>query len=274
MVQVTYPGVYVQEISSGVHAISGVSTSIAAFVGMSKRGPLLEPTRVLGFKDYERVFSADTSQGEMTEQVRQFFINKGEQAIIVRVAHDAHQAVAALRNRAGNVVLTLTSRDAGLDATQIRARVDYNTANPERTFNLTVFRETFDASGVPVVSASETFADLGMDPNRPRHAKAVIDQQSQLVGATVNAANVTAAAIVPLAVSARVFADAAAVVTAFGDAITKAGSNVGRFQIKVGNTPWLTVELAKAGLAFADIATRINAVLAPHTTATVSTPAI
>ncbi len=86
MAQVTYPGVYIQEIPSGFRAISGVSTSIAAFIGMCKRGPLLTPTRVLGLKDYERIFSPDTSQGEMTEQVRQFFINKGEQAWIVRVA--------------------------------------------------------------------------------------------------------------------------------------------------------------------------------------------
>ena len=46
---------------------------IAAFIGMAKRGPMLSPTRVLGFKDYERLFSEDTSQGEMTEQVQQFF---------------------------------------------------------------------------------------------------------------------------------------------------------------------------------------------------------
>jgi uncharacterized protein len=272
MVQVTYPGVYVQEISSGVHAISGVSTSIAAFVGMAKRGPLLEPTRVLGFKDYERVFSADTSQGEMTEQVRQFFINKGDQAIIVRVANGALQAAADLLDAAKKVVLTLTSRDAGLDANQIRARVDYNTANPERTFNLTLFRETFDANGKPVVSNSEAFADIGMDPDGPRYAETIINQQSQLVSAEVNAANVTTAAAV--SISAGIFADDAAVVTAFTTAITNAGSAVGRFQIKVGNTPWLTVELAKAGLAFADIAARINAVLAPHTNVTVSTPAI
>jgi hypothetical protein len=31
-VQVTYPGVYIEEIPSGVHAIIGVATSIAAFV--------------------------------------------------------------------------------------------------------------------------------------------------------------------------------------------------------------------------------------------------
>ena len=104
MVQLSYPGVYIQEIPSGFRAISGVATSIAAFVGMAKRGPLRTPTRVLGVKDYERIFSADTSQGEMTEQVRQFFINGGEQAFIVRIAQGAQEASLALRNADGTVV--------------------------------------------------------------------------------------------------------------------------------------------------------------------------
>ena len=39
-VQPTYPGVYVQEVPSGVRTITGVSTSVAAFVGMVNRGPL------------------------------------------------------------------------------------------------------------------------------------------------------------------------------------------------------------------------------------------
>ena len=152
MVQLTYPGIYVQEIPSGFRAISGVSTSIAVFVGMAKRGPLLEPTRVLGFKDYERIFSPDTSQGEMADQVRQFFINGGEEAFIVRIADGALEATVGLRNADGDVVLGLQSRDAGLDANQLRVRVDYNTSSPERTFNLTILRETFDASGAAVVS--------------------------------------------------------------------------------------------------------------------------
>jgi phage tail sheath protein FI len=274
MAQVSYPGVYIQEIPSGFRAISGVSTSIAAFVGMAKRGPLLEPTRVLGFKSYEGIFSADTSQGEMTEQVRQFFINGGEQAIIVRVAEGAQEATVDLRNPANAIVLSLESRDAGLDANQIRARVDYNTASPERTFNLTVFRETFDASGTAVVSALETHSGLGMDPNGPRYAEAIINQQSQLIRATVNVANVNAAATLnAFSASAALFADSAAVETAVTAAIANAGSTVGRFRIKVGDAPWLTVELESAGFAFADIATRINAALTAFTTVQVTTPA-
>ncbi|BBA36192.1 uncharacterized protein sS8_4262 [Methylocaldum marinum] len=279
MVQVSYPGVYIQEIPSGFRAISGVSTSIAAFVGMAKRGPLREPIRVLGFKDYERVFSADTSQGEMTDQVRQFFINGGEQAFVVRIADAAAQeATADLRNESGSIVLTLESRDAGLDANQIRARVDYNTASPERTFNLTVFRETFGADGRPMISALETHKDLGMDPDGPRFAPIVIDQQSQLVRhttdpavAATNLANVNAAATLnAFSVSAALFADEAAVEAAVTAAIGGAAS--GRFRIKVGDAPWLTVELDSAGFAFADIAGRINAMLATHTPVQVTTP--
>ena len=175
MVTVSYPGVYVQEIPSGVVSISGVSTSIAAFIGMAKRGPMLSPTRVLGFKDYERLFSEDTSQGEMTEQVQQFFVNGGEQAYIIRIADGAQEASVPLANEAGDTVLTLTSRDAGLDANQIRARIDYNTANPERTFNLELFREVFDASGQPQVSASELHSDLSIDPNASQYVVTVLE---------------------------------------------------------------------------------------------------
>ena len=35
----TYPGVYIEEIPSGVRAITGVATSITAFVGRALRGP-------------------------------------------------------------------------------------------------------------------------------------------------------------------------------------------------------------------------------------------
>jgi phage tail sheath protein FI len=274
MATISYPGVYVQEIPSGVRSISGVSTSIAAFIGMSKRGPLVTPTRVLGFKDYERVFGADTSQGEMTDQVRQFFVNGGEQAFILRVADGALTASVALTNAAGDTVLTLSSRDAGLDANQIRARVDYRTASPERTFNLELFREVFDATGKPQASASELHADLTIDPNGSRYVVSVLNQQSQLVTAEADTTNVQAAATLNgFSAGAGIFADAAAAESAISAAIAAtADGTVGRFRIKVGSAPWLTVEVAAAGLTLGGLAGAINALLAPHTSVTVSVP--
>ena len=38
MVQVSYPGVYIQEIPSGVRTITGVATSITAFIGRALSG--------------------------------------------------------------------------------------------------------------------------------------------------------------------------------------------------------------------------------------------
>ena len=35
----TYPGVYIEEIPSGVRTITGVATSITAFIGRARRGP-------------------------------------------------------------------------------------------------------------------------------------------------------------------------------------------------------------------------------------------
>jgi phage tail sheath protein FI len=283
MVQVTYPGVYVEEIPSGFRAISGVSTSIAAFVGMAKRGPLLEPTRVLGFKDYERIFSPDTSQGEMTDQVRQFFINRGEQAFIVRIADGALESTLDLRNADGDIVLSFESRDAGLDANQLRARVDYNTSSPERTFNLTIFRETFDASGAAVVSASETHTGLGMDSDGPRYAVTILDQQSQLVRSTTDpvqaAANLatvnSAATLLPFSASAAIFADAAEAETAITNAITDAGSDTGRFRLKVGAAPWITVDVVDADFTqLSDLEDHINQNLLPTHTATRVTVAV
>ena len=36
----TYPGVYIEEIPSGVRTITGVATSITAFIGYTAQGPV------------------------------------------------------------------------------------------------------------------------------------------------------------------------------------------------------------------------------------------
>lgn len=274
MVSVSYPGIYTLEVPSGVRSISGVSTSIAAFIGMAKRGPVGQPRRVLGLQDYERIYSPDTSLGEMTEQIRQFFINGGEQAFVVRVADGAVESSVDLPNANGDPVLTLTARDAGLDGDQLRVRIDYDTSSPERTFNLTVFRERFDASGLPVVESTETFADLGMSSTGPRFVETVVNQGSQLVRAVTNPANVAGAAtLLAFSASASLHDDAPAAVTAIQAAITAAnpaGGTFGRFTIRVGSTPTLTVQIDSTGLTLGAIENAINAALAPHTTVDVT----
>jgi uncharacterized protein len=232
MVQVSFPGVYVREVSSGVQTITGVPTSIAAFVGMARQGALNTPTSVLGFTDYERAFSSDTSLGEMTDQVRQFFQNGGTQAFIVRVASGASAAVGTLLGTTGTAVLTLTAISAGTDGAQLRASVDYNTANPERTFNLRVFREVLDASGNASIQSDELHKDLSMNVSDARFVEKVVANGSALVTAKV------ATATVPpiedgVSVSAALAAGSDLVRTGLVNAAISAGKN--QFRIRVGS---------------------------------------
>ncbi|MCK6554664.1 phage tail sheath subtilisin-like domain-containing protein [Candidatus Binatia bacterium] len=84
-VQVTYPGVYIEEIPSGVRTITGVATSITAFLGRAVRGPTNDPTAINNFGDFERSFGGLHPAYPMGYAVRDFFLNGGRQALIVRL---------------------------------------------------------------------------------------------------------------------------------------------------------------------------------------------
>jgi len=136
---VSYPGVYIVEEASGARAIAGVATSIAAFIGMAERGRMDVPVRVFNIADFEREYGPTTS-GELADQVRQFYLNGGGQAYVCRIADGALPASIRLMNEAGVHALTVTARDQGLEGNLIRVEIDYATGNPERTFNMTVYR--------------------------------------------------------------------------------------------------------------------------------------
>ena len=84
----TYPGVYIQEIPSGVRTITGVATSIAAFIGRAKRGPVNEPITINSYGNFESKFGGLSLDSTLGYAVRDFYLNGGSQAIIVRLVHD------------------------------------------------------------------------------------------------------------------------------------------------------------------------------------------
>ena len=91
----TYPGVYIEEIPSGARSIASVATSICAFVGPTKQGPVNEPTTVFSFGEFDRRFGGLSLASPLSFSVRDFFQNGGGQAIIVRVVHDGNDAEGA-----------------------------------------------------------------------------------------------------------------------------------------------------------------------------------
>jgi phage tail sheath protein FI len=83
MVEYRYPGVYVEEISSGSHPIEGVSTSTAGFVGVSGRGPLLGP--LTSFVEFEQAVTSNAG-GNLALALRGFFDNGGQRCFVSQIA--------------------------------------------------------------------------------------------------------------------------------------------------------------------------------------------
>lgn len=178
----TYPGVYIQEISSGTHAITGVSTSVAAFIGAAKRGPIDEAVRMLSFADYERRFGGLSLDSEMSYGVRQFFLNGGSEAWVVRVAKGAVRASNNLTTDGGAPSLLITARDKGKAGNNIEIRVDRNTANGGSTFNLTAI---YGSGASPAPDArTEIHPNLSMNSQDARYVENVLKNESQLITAT------------------------------------------------------------------------------------------
>src|SRR5580658_9508912 len=80
----TYPGVYVQELPSPVHSITGVATSIAAFVGYTASGIDNRAQACYSFSDFQRLYGGLASNSEVSYAVQQFYQNGGSQAYVVR----------------------------------------------------------------------------------------------------------------------------------------------------------------------------------------------
>lgn len=173
----TFPGVYVEEISSGVRTITGVSTSVTAFVGTAKRGPIDRAVHIPSYSDFERQYGGLATDSEMTYAVRQFFLNGGSDAWVVRLAKNAVAASLDLLPTAGTS-LKVIALEEGTSGLNIEVRVDYNTDNPASTFNLT-FNYADPAS--PADNRSERFTNLSMNKNDPRYALDMINDISQLV---------------------------------------------------------------------------------------------
>ena len=99
-VALSFPGVYIEELPSGVRNITGVATSITAFVGRARRGPVdndaqnLSPVRLNSFAEYQRVFGGLWDESPMSFAVSHYFQNGGTDALIVRVVKSVATAKA------------------------------------------------------------------------------------------------------------------------------------------------------------------------------------
>jgi len=141
----TYPGVYIEEIPSGVHTITGVPTSVTAFLGRAISGPVNTPVIINSYGDFESTFGGLGVTYPMSYAVRDFYLNGGSQGVIVRLYDaDGAKPTKALLKVNG---LNLEASSEGSWANTLRVRVDNNVSPDVATtlgltaadlFNLTI----------------------------------------------------------------------------------------------------------------------------------------
>ncbi len=158
----TYPGVYIDEVASAVHTITGVPTAVAAFVGSAPRGPTDAPVHITSFADYQRIFGGVQTTSPLSYAVYQFYLNGGSEAEVVRVVHtDAKAAGWTLPAGARNV--KLAARGQGSWANTLGVRIDYATApGLANGYNLTILDTTVTPPAV-----LEQFRNVVADVNDP-----------------------------------------------------------------------------------------------------------
>jgi phage tail sheath protein FI len=185
-IPLSYPGVYIEEIPSGVRTITGVATSITAFVGRARRGEVNRPIRVQSFSEYTRLFGTLWQDSTMGYAVDHFFRHGGSDALIVRVFKGdvaACTATITLPTATGN--LELEARSPGSWGSTLRATVDHLTRNTGDSllFNLTVDELDLPAGqpGPKSVVATETHRNVSVDPLNPRFVDTVLESSSALV---------------------------------------------------------------------------------------------
>jgi len=243
----TYPGVYVQEVPSGVRTIAGVSTSITLVTGRTEKGPLFEPVRCLSYTDFTRTFGGSSAVSDVARYAKLFYLNGGTDAYFLRIADGATSAEVTLQSEAGTGVLTLTAKQAGVVGETIRAFVSYSGPRPEATFNIKLFRWQTDSAGRQGASDVEEWKNLSMDPSSPLYAPDFLTQESKLVNAAP--AGTIPAAVAGFSQSGRPVPYTAATPTtlraAWEDLIGDDPGAVGnQFQISVDGNPYVPVDLS------------------------------
>lgn len=168
----SYPGVYIEEVPSGVRTIAGVSTSDTAFVDFFKRGPVNDPVRITSFGDFERVFGGLDRRSPASYAIQQYYLNGGQIAYVVRVTGGTTGKAQVALQSGGNNIVRVEAANAGVWGQNLRVTVTLSGT----AFNLTV-EEVINGA----IVNSEQYFNLSMDNTSPRYAVDLVSKQSQLI---------------------------------------------------------------------------------------------
>lgn len=195
MATLSYPGVYVQEISSGVRPIESVSTSTPAFAGLAEMGSDTEARRITNWSEFQKYYGSFINDSFLAHSVFQFFNNGGRQCYIVRVTRsDAVTADVTVQNRAPTPVagLTFSAKNKGDWGNYLFLQIEEGSIDPGNEFRITVRRQ-IEKDIVPEsfldIAPLEVHDNLSMDENATNYVEKILSQNSSLIDAQVLTSN-------------------------------------------------------------------------------------
>ncbi|MCK9296401.1 MAG: phage tail sheath subtilisin-like domain-containing protein [Desulfobulbaceae bacterium] len=240
MAVLTYPGVYVEEVSSGVRPIEAAGTSTAAFFGVAERGPIGAVKKIFNFTEFQTIYGGFLNGYFLAHAVFQFFNNGGTQCYVGRVASGADTATVTILDRgaAAQNSMTLSAKSSGAWGNKFMVIVDSASADdPANDFNLTVYQDNPTPDEDPV--QVEAYENLSMNPASPEFIETVLNTSSKYITATVNTAN-----------SNQIAGYSQSAPITLGGPLL--GANQRKFRININNDGYRTVDLTMA-LAAADL---------------------
>jgi phage tail sheath protein FI len=187
MAQLSYPGVYVEEVSSGVRPIAAASTSIAAFVGVAEKGPVGDAVKIFNFTDYQTRYGGFLAGSFLSHAVFQFFNNGGTQCYVARVTGAnpvAANIIIADRTSNPQASLTLSATSPGVWGNGLAIAIADGTNDPGNQFKMSVHREG-------ELAPLETFDNLSMAPDAPNFVEGVT-KTSKYIRVAANLSNTNA----------------------------------------------------------------------------------
>jgi uncharacterized protein len=182
MPQYLSPGVYVEEVDSGSRPIEGVGTAVAAFVGLTQKGPLNRATLVSNWSQYSQIFGDFVEGTYLSHAVFGYFLNGGGSCYVVRIGTDTNGAAppAARGELTANSangsdaqigVYRVTARELGTAGNEISVEVQAPAESPDETFKVLVKRGN---------RVEEEFENLTVKRGR-QNAATVVNTQSRLI---------------------------------------------------------------------------------------------
>lgn len=152
-----HPGVYIQEVP-GARTIQGASTSTAAFVGVTEKGPINQPTLITSWNAYQRQFGGLIWNGMVPWAVFEFFNEGGTSCYISRVADSKGTGKPATASADG---IKITAATPGTWASNNLAFLISNASGPDNAqsvvFNLSI---VIDPTALDAITATSPAATL------------------------------------------------------------------------------------------------------------------